>query len=303
MKPDISVIIPTYRNQKGLKACLDALSFQTMDISKIEIVVLDNEPSEETEKIVRGFQAASYYAEPSGTVACLRNIGAEKVRSDVLAFIDDDCIPEKGWLLNGTSFMREKGADIVAGRINITFLNPSSPNSVESYNSITGFRQKVYVNRMGRASTCNIFISRECFRSVGPFNEKLKLAEDFEWTGRAVSMGKVMLYTENAVVNHPAKKDIRNMLLKEFRVVSGSVYLERLSGRSGIIYVLKDILKYVVYFLSIFKEPQYWKGNNRIGVLCIAFYILLCKIGERIRIEATGRLAGSKEARDNNEYR
>ena len=54
-QPQVSVIIPTYNRSSYLEKCLDALLFLNTDLSIFEVVVVDNNSHDDTQKVVARF--------------------------------------------------------------------------------------------------------------------------------------------------------------------------------------------------------------------------------------------------------
>src|SRR4051794_25678318 len=105
--PHISVVVPTYRRPELLKRCLTALAAQSLPPSAFEVVIADDEPSEETRKLVERWSESSdciiRYVPVRGPhgPAAARNVGWHAARGEIIAFTDDDCIPQSQWLQNG----------------------------------------------------------------------------------------------------------------------------------------------------------------------------------------------------------
>lgn len=93
-----SVIVCTRNRSASVKETLDALS--RLDASDYEVLVVDN--SSDSEKaLTEKFTAAAggkYIYEPRRGLNVARNTGIANATGDILAFTDDDCLPEKNWL-------------------------------------------------------------------------------------------------------------------------------------------------------------------------------------------------------------
>src|SRR5437016_1001449 len=104
---DVSVVIPTCRRPHLLMRCLMALDQQDYPSSRYEIVVVNDGADSETEAIVLFMQAntgMNVRYLPMGQSrgpAAARNLGWRSASADVVAFIDDDCIPQSNWLSRG----------------------------------------------------------------------------------------------------------------------------------------------------------------------------------------------------------
>jgi glycosyltransferase involved in cell wall biosynthesis len=98
--PAISVVICSRDRSEGLERSLVALKEQKYN--HFEVVVVDNAPSDtSTADLVADFEAnypLRYVLEPTAGLSRARNTGAREASSDVVAFIDDDELPDTHWL-------------------------------------------------------------------------------------------------------------------------------------------------------------------------------------------------------------
>src|SRR4051794_19968422 len=96
----ISVVVPTYRRPDYLDRCLGALAGQDFDPSSFEVVVADDAAAEETRAQVAQwsgrFPSALHYVAVRGPhgPAAARNAGWRASTGGVIAFTDDDCVPD-----------------------------------------------------------------------------------------------------------------------------------------------------------------------------------------------------------------
>ena len=89
----ISVVIPTHLRPKLLHTLLESCSQQ--EKCSFEVIVVDNQRSEETESVVAGFTELGfnvcYLVSQKPGVNRARNLGARSAKGDILLFLDDDC--------------------------------------------------------------------------------------------------------------------------------------------------------------------------------------------------------------------
>jgi GT2 family glycosyltransferase len=98
--PSASVIVCTRYRPERLAGCLDAL--QGQDYPGYEVIVVDNAPeNDDVERLVAarsGRVPVRYVAEPRPGLSWARNAGLAAARGGIVAFLDDDELPDRYWL-------------------------------------------------------------------------------------------------------------------------------------------------------------------------------------------------------------
>lgn len=214
-KPRISVLIPVYRDWDRLKRCLAALSRQTLSASDFEVIVINNDEALAPEDIQH--PGLHLLHEPRGHSYAARNAGLATARGEVLAFTDADCEPDPGWLAAGWQALQNGSAALAGGRIGIAV---ERRNLATDFDQAFAFRQAETI-RAGHSVTANLFVKREVFEAVGPFNAQMQSGGDFELCGRATKAGFQLVYAEQALVWHPARDSLSALFRKNRRVAGG----------------------------------------------------------------------------------
>jgi glycosyltransferase involved in cell wall biosynthesis len=164
----ISVIIPAHNEEKYIGDCLLSLSHQDYPKNMYEVIVVDNNSTDETENI-----ASSYHIklikQNTGPVGAVRNAGAKKGTGNILAFIDADCVAPANWLTTGNALIQKKN-DVYGGGYN---LRPD-PFWIEKYWLLKNKNPPKHL--LG----CCIFIRKNDFFTVGGFSEDITSGEDTE---------------------------------------------------------------------------------------------------------------------------
>lgn len=93
----VSLIICTYNRAEDLKNTLAALQ-NYLKISCIEIIVIDDGSTDNSEEIIKGFNVRYVQNTEKKGIAWVRNIGLQNARGDIIAFIDDDIMVSENWL-------------------------------------------------------------------------------------------------------------------------------------------------------------------------------------------------------------
>ena len=97
----ISVVIPTRDRNETLARCLDRLApcGQSLPHDQYEVIVSDDSAhAAARELIFDRYPWVRWTAGPRRGPAANRNAGSRVARGEWLAFTDDDCLPELGWL-------------------------------------------------------------------------------------------------------------------------------------------------------------------------------------------------------------
>ncbi len=224
------MIIPVFNQAAALSSTLDALAGQSVGPLEREVIAVDNGSTDGTREVLAAGQAVmpelKVVVEDTiqGSYAA-RNAGIDMASGGVFAFTDADCLPRPAWLERGLAAVAE-GADLVAGRIQLTFRG-DCPN-VWEYVDAGGFLdQRLHVEEHGFGVTANLFVRPEVFRSVGGFRADLKSGGDYEFCHRARAAGASITYAADAVVKHPARAAAGEVFEKTKRVAIGLRDLER----------------------------------------------------------------------------
>lgn len=209
----VSVVIPTYQRPELLRRCLDALVEQRLDPTWYEIVVVDDGQSEDTEEVVAQIAEQTRgnpevrYLRPDGTrgPAAARNRGWRAAQAPVVAFTDDDTIPDADWLRYGVLAMSVDRA-AVWGRIVVP--TPSVPTDHEK--NTQGLERAEFV-------TANCFVRRDALEAVGGFDERFKRAwrEDADLYFALMRRFGTVAHVAAAVVVHPVREAPWGVSLKQ----------------------------------------------------------------------------------------
>jgi glycosyltransferase involved in cell wall biosynthesis len=92
----VAVVICTRFRQSSLRNCLRAIA----DLKRApdELIIIDNSSGDKgTEELAREY-AASYLVEPALGLSRARNRGLSASKSEIVAYLDDDALPQEDWL-------------------------------------------------------------------------------------------------------------------------------------------------------------------------------------------------------------
>jgi len=225
----VTVIIPTFRDNDRLLLCLSALRSQTYPADRIHIVVADNTPDFELDRIRGSLAPAELVHEPRSGSYAARNRALSLADTGILAFTDSDCIPAPDWIENGVAELQKYGGRaLIAGRIDVFPADTARPTAVEVFELSLAFPQENFVKGDHFGATANVFVSRQVIDAVGPFNAELKSGGDYEFGNRVHRGGFPVVYSDRTVIRHPARMSMAEILKKNRRVEKGVFDLERM---------------------------------------------------------------------------
>src|SRR5437660_469253 len=98
MSLEVSVVVPSHDRPEGLARLLAGLRRQTLAPERFEVIVVDDGSSEPAVVDSRELLVRVLRHEQSRGPAAARNSGWRAASADVVAFIDDDCVPSERWL-------------------------------------------------------------------------------------------------------------------------------------------------------------------------------------------------------------
>jgi glycosyltransferase involved in cell wall biosynthesis len=185
---DVSVIVPTWNEERYLPRCLHSLRRQTRGRPK-EVIVVDGGSTDRTVEIA-GRWADKVLIEPDKPVGAARNIGAEEARGDILAFIDADTFACPDWLS-----AIERALSSNAGTVGVT--GPTLPHDGRPIDVVTYRLWTIYLQRillrtgMPHVIGFNCAYRREPFRLVGGFDEVSVMSEDIRLAQKIRKHGNI----------------------------------------------------------------------------------------------------------------
>src|SRR5690606_26512499 len=124
-----------------------------------------------------------------------RNEGWRNARGPVIAFTDDDTVPDAGWLAAGLAAMVD-GVAAVTGRIEMPL--PAKPSDIEV--DAAGLTRAEFV-------TANCFVRRDVLEEVNGFDERFSMAwrEDSDLHFNLLERGHKIVRAPDALVVHPLR--------------------------------------------------------------------------------------------------
>jgi glycosyltransferase involved in cell wall biosynthesis len=182
----ISIIIPTYNEEKYLLFLLESIKKQNVEIK--EIIVADGFSKDKTREIAK--DQGCIVVDGPDHPGVGRNRGAKIAKGDLLLFIDADVILPDGFLER--YLLMYKKSKAICG----TCIYRASNKGLIDYVSFCFGGLITYIMQFLSPLAAGYFIAinRDVFEKLNGFDENLKLAEDHDLAKRASKIGKFKVF-------------------------------------------------------------------------------------------------------------
>lgn len=222
MRPKVSIIVPVYQDWSRVPVLLEAIGAQTLSEKQFELLLVDNGSDSIPDTSAWPPFAQLLRCDTPGSYAA-RNSGIAHARGELLVFTDADCRPEPDWLeklLDRQAREEGDGEVIVAGAIRV--VAEGDMTAAARYDEMMGLTQARYVDR-GYAATANLSVPRRLFKRIGGFDSRRFSGGDASFCRYAVSRGARLVYCPEAIVRHPARRSLAELVRKVRRVKGGQI--------------------------------------------------------------------------------
>jgi len=200
-----SVIIPTRDRPDQLDACLEALSAQSLPRDRYEVIVVDDGSREPVAPRLGRFASqlnVRHARTPGAGPSAARNAGIELAAGACLAFTDDDCLPDPGWLTALQGALRRSPGSMVGGRT-LNLLPHCLPAEASQLimDIVLGF-YNADPDRPRFFTSNNMAVEAALLREVRGFDVTFLTAEDRDLCDRWRLAGHPLVFVSGAVVRH-----------------------------------------------------------------------------------------------------
>jgi GT2 family glycosyltransferase len=278
--PSSAIVICTRNRPEKLALTLDPISrFQPHDFELLVIDASDESKRDNVRRCVEKFGGTYFYREHGGLGAS-RNTALTKLRCELVAFLDDDCVPEKDWLMNLLAAFDDNASIwAVTGRI-ISFDTALLFDQVACQDlglekrffgpenlhfHFSEFLKKaatVFSGQLKSAAPApygighggNVAFRVEKLKQLGGFNEAFwRASEDIEMFYRVLKGGGKMVYEPNAMaVHHHPHVAVEQVVRARYAYSLGTAAFMRahLNPRLFMLYMgrlMQLILKYLQF--------------------------------------------------------
>ena len=266
----ISVIVCTYNRSKILRFCLDTLVNQTADKSLFEIIVVNNNSTDNTQSVAEEY--ASIHTnfrvvfEARQGLSIARNRGYMEARYEWVSYIDDDAKVSDDYIERAIEIISLKEPDIFGGPYFPYYVDEKPKWFLDKYETVELGEARM-LSRKEFLNGTNILFNKNLLGSLGCFDAELgmtgnKIAYGEETSLQIIAWDKKndlkVFYSPELKVYHLAthqKMTLVDKLLRSYKMGYSQTYLwirpecERKAHRNAPFELIKIILLFIV------KEP------------------------------------------------
>jgi len=279
----VSIVIPVKELNDFLrKETIPALLKQSYQ--DFEIIIITDKPSKESASWRAKTKIMASW--PKTGPADKRDMGVEKAKGEIIAFLDDDSYPDKDWLKKALkNFKKDEKIAGVAG-----------PNITPPHNSLrqkaSGYVWSTWLGSGGAGTyrcavsqrrevddfpTVNLLVRKKDFLSVGGFDSHYWPGEDTKLCHDLVyKLGKKIIYTPEVLVYHHRREVFKPHLQQISRYAIHRGHFARILPKTSL---RPGYLVPTFFVLWLFGGPLLifllkWLGIYELAADLFLFYLL-----------------------------
>ena len=230
--PSVTVVVPVRDRPAELAACLGSLA-QVRYRGRLEVVVVDD-GSLRAAPVPPGMRLVRLPG-PVGPAGA-RNAGAADCGSELLAFLDSDCVAEPDWLEALVPELADAAVAAAGGRV----LPAGQRAWLERYEAV---RSPLDLGTKPAAAepqtpvpylvTANLVVRRSAFHAVGGFDPTLRCGEDVDLCWRLNAAGHRLSYQPAGRVRHRHRSEPAAFARTRIRYAASEASLLRRHPANG----------------------------------------------------------------------
>ena len=227
----VSLVVPTFNRASRLVRCLAALDRQDLEPHAFEVLVVNDGSTDDTSTRLEGLETKLYdlrvLEQGNRGPAAARNLGIQSARADLVAFLDDDCEPETGWLRALVGHMLAAPPDVAGcGGLTLAAEDGLVPRYIDRIGVLC---PRVDGEVVLYLITCNAIFRRAALVATNGFDESYRAAggEDPELCARLRDLGHRFSIEPRARMRHRHPTTWRGLYRMYTRYARGVVVANR----------------------------------------------------------------------------
>lgn len=253
----LTVVIPSAGRMELLDGCLASLMALERPVDQVLVVFQGHRDPAVANRLCHRYPLVEPLWIHKRGASAARNAGVSASESELILFVDDDCIVDPGWSrVYAQAFSRDPSLMLASGQVraSTTGLDAQVGLALQLDERERSFDR--LSNPFGTVDRGgNMAVRRVAFDRLGGFDEGLGAgsrfcsAEDTDLVYRAMRLGMLLRYLPNAVVVH-----------EQWRTVDEAALVERGYARGLGAFLVGHARRGDLYALGLFARFSYWLG-------------------------------------------
>ncbi len=221
-----SIITTVLNNESFILDCLESVKKQNINKKEIEHIIIDGGSNDKTVNIIKKFKKNNKYVkffyQKNLSIYEGINFGIKKSKNDHIGILhSDDYYFDKN-VLNVIKKKFNNKKNIQAIYSNALLVNRFKKNKILRYFKSKQLTKKDFLKCEHPPHT-SLFMNREVFKKYGIYNNKFKIASDFEFMLRVLGVNQVKSqYVDRIFIvmrsGGTSTKSIKNIIISNFEV-------------------------------------------------------------------------------------
>lgn len=196
-KIEITIILSAFKRWDLLKNAMQQISEQDYPSEKWELIVIDDANASQNKQVVESFSKKIknlvFISEGHRGAAKARIIGFKRAQGDIIAFTDEDTLPQTDWLTQiKKAFDAHPEAMGIEGKVISNQVKPLFSNAPENLHG------GVYIG-------CNTHYRRSILEKVQYYDPEFYFwREDTDLAFKVLTHGKI-IFVPQVIMHHPPK--------------------------------------------------------------------------------------------------
>lgn len=262
--PLVSVVIAVKNEEKHIANCLKSILGQTYSSDKIEMIVVDNNSSDQTKAIAQKYTDKVFDRGPERSAQ--RNFGARQAKGQYYLYLDADMTLSPG-------VIEEAVAELEARDSLVALYIPEIITGDGFWPKVRRFERGFY---NATVIDCVRFVRMKDFLAVGGFDETMSGPEDWDFDKKLRNLGKTGLI-KNYIYHNEGRFNLKKYLRKkQYYAQSFDKYVKKWGKNDPDV---KKQLGFFCRFFGIFIEQGKWRRLLKHPVLTLGMYFLRFLVG------------------------
>lgn len=268
MELSVCFVVPMLNEEDFIDNCLKSIQHNRKHNDLV--VVVDNGSEDNSVNIVNKYNDIILLVRPNFKVGELRNVGASLASTDLIAFVDADCVLCDTWRVSVEDTFRDSSVAMSGSKYSV-------PDDAGWISKIW-FSQRVSEARMvPYINSGNLIVRTEIFNGVGGFNSSLITGEDSELCWRIRSTGGGIVENPDICAIHYGSPSS----LRKFYVQQKWHAL----GMFGTLFVsffdkpfIMTCLHFICICFSLLSFIYYYPSSILLSLICALLFLLTVPI-------------------------